>query len=98
MRNVLLVGAALYGVHLLLRARAARPVAAPAPLPLNRRQYADRLANRLEVALSYGHWRMWDELAEECHRIGRGDLPEHKRAEWPDQAEMMDRNRARDPG
>jgi hypothetical protein len=99
MRNLLLAGAALYGVHLLLlRGWAARPVAATAPPPLNRREYADWLANGLVISLSYGDWRMWDGVFEECRHIGRGDLPGHMRDKHPFWAEQMDRNRARELG
>jgi hypothetical protein len=60
-------------------------------LPLTRREYADRLANDLEVALSYGDKQMWDQASEECRRIGREDLPEHLREKWPEWAERLDR-------
>jgi hypothetical protein len=94
MRNLLL--APVFGVQLLLSGLAPKMVAAPPPL--TRRQHEDRLANRLESALSYGDWRMWDKVAEECHDAGRGDLLGRMRGKWPHWAEMMDRNRARELG
>ena len=60
-------------------------------LPLTRREYEDRLANRLEVALSYGDRQMWDEVSAECRKAGRSDLPELKRKERSEWAERLDR-------
>ncbi len=84
-----LIIAAALGVFLLARKRTGRRQPLP-PLPLTTRQYHDRLANHLEVALSHGNRPLWDEVSAECHRVERGDLPELKRKEWPEWAEQLD--------
>lgn len=61
------------------------------PPPLTAREYEDRLANHLEAALFNGNKRVWDEVSEECRRVGREDLPQHLRNKWPHQAELLDR-------
>lgn len=58
-------------------------------LPLTRREYEDRLANFLEQALSYRNRQMWDEVSEECRRIGREDLPGHVRKKYPELADWL---------
>lgn len=89
MRNFFIVAMALGGVYLLAKKQAEKRQPLPPP-PLTTRQYHDRLANHLEVALSQGNRPMWDEVSAECHREGRGDLPERKRKEWPEWAERID--------
>lgn len=84
-----LIIAAALGVFLLARKRTGKRQPLP-PLPFTTRQYHDRLANRLEVALSYGDKPMWDKVSAECHREGKGDLPDLKRKEWPEWAERLD--------
>lgn len=85
----LIIAAALGGLYLLAKKRTEKRQPLP-PLPLTTRQYHDRLANHLEVALSHGNRPLWDEVSAECHRAGRGDLPEHMRDKWPEQAERLD--------
>ncbi len=78
-----LIIAAALGVFLLARKRTGKRQT-QSLLPLTTRQYHDRLANHLEVALSHGNRPLWDEVSAECHRAGRGDLPKHMREKWPE--------------
>lgn len=87
MRNLLLATTALGGLHLLARRRTASP--RPVPRPPTAREYYDRLANHLEVALFEGNRPMWDEVSEKCRRAGRPELPGLKRGEWPEQVRML---------
>lgn len=87
MRTFVIVATAL-GVFLLARKRAEKLQPLP-PQPLTTRQYHDRLANHLEVALSQGNRPMWDEVSAECYREGRGDLPKRKLEEWPHWAQLI---------
>ena len=89
MRTSIIVAAALGGVFLLASKRAEK-CQPPPPPSITSRQYHDWLANHLEVALSHGNRPMWDEVSAECHREGRGDLPERKRKDWPQWAERLD--------
>jgi len=86
----LIVAAALGAIFLLARRWPGYRRTIP-PLPLTTRQYHDRLANHLEVALFYGNKLLWDEISEECRKVGREDLPQHIRQQWPEQAERLDR-------
>jgi hypothetical protein len=83
-----MIAAALGGLFLLAKRRAVNRQPLP---PLTTRQYHDRLANRLEVALFQGNKPLWDEVSETCREAGRLDLPEHMREKWPVQAERLDR-------
>lgn len=87
--RALVIATTLGGLLLLARKRTRNPQ--PLPPPPTTRQYHDRLAHKLEVALSYGNKPLWDEVCEECRKAGREDLPEHKRKEWPELAEWLDR-------
>jgi hypothetical protein len=89
MMKTLMIAAALGGVFLLARKRAGNRQSIPPP-PLTTRQYHDRLANHLEVALAHGNKPLWDEVSEECRNVGREDLPEHMRKKWPEWAERID--------
>lgn len=90
MRNFFIAAMALGGVYLLAKKRAEKPQPLP-PRPLTTREYHDRLANHLEVALSHGNRPMWEEVSAECHREGREDLPGHVRGQFPELAERLDR-------
>ncbi len=82
----------LLGGFLYLLAKKLSDGGQPAPtLPPVRREHADRLKILLEQALSYGNKPMWDEVSEECRRIGRPDLPGHVRDAFPPLAESFDR-------
>ncbi len=88
--RTLIIAATLGGLFLLARKRAGSRQPVPPPPP-TARQYHDRLANRLEQALSYGDKRIWDEVSEECRKAGRPDLPGLMRKKRPEWAERLDR-------
>ncbi len=52
---------------------------------------ADRLVVELEGALARCEKRRWEQLADECVRIGRADLPDVVRQRFPVLAEAFDR-------
>ncbi len=85
-----MIAVALGGLFLLARKRAENnaPILRPSLTP---RQYEDRLANGLECALAYGNKPLWDEISEECRKVGGEDLPVHMREKWPEWAERLDR-------
>ncbi len=88
--RTLIIAAALCGIVLLARKQAGnrQPLPMPPPTP---RQYEDRLANDLQVALSYGHKPLWDATCEKCRKVGREDLPGQMREKFPEWAEWLDR-------
>jgi hypothetical protein len=90
MRTFIIAAAGLGGLFLLSRKRDGSRNPLPPP-PLTTRQYHDRLANHLEIALSHGNKPMWDEVSAECRRAGREDLIEHMRDKRPEWAERIDR-------
>ncbi len=94
MRNLVIAAAFAAGGYffLLARKRSGVGVAPPTPAKLLKpRQYHDRLANRLEVALSHANRPLWEETCEECRHVGREDLIAHMREQWPEWAERIDR-------
>lgn len=52
---------------------------------------ADRLVVELEGALTRCEKRRWEQLADECVRIERPDLPDAVRRRFPVLAESFDR-------